>query len=82
MCDTIVSSMLSNPRPAQSLTTRAQVDWTLEVVGHSFQLPLNDPGDARVIDNSLRLYRSWLGLAGGGVGGGGGAEAGGKAAVL
>ena len=60
LCSTIVATTLSTP--SLSLDTQAHVDWTLEIIGHSFQLPLDHPNDIAAVSGALCLYRNWLGL--------------------
>ena len=64
ICSSIILSLVSDKlqKSAESLTSRAHVDWTTEVIGHSFQLPLNQKNDITTVSAALRLYRSWLGL--------------------
>jgi hypothetical protein len=53
----MVSYVKSDARCSALLVSKSQMDWTFEVLGQAFSLPLDD---ADVIQNTIDIYRNWM----------------------
>ncbi|KAI9908380.1 hypothetical protein PsorP6_003777 [Peronosclerospora sorghi] len=60
MCSMVVASLTEeNTDPQVVLPTIHHIRWAMEVLGHSFALPMED---SDVISGTLDIYKRWLGV--------------------
>lgn len=57
----VVSFLTAEADMGTVLSTRHHVLWSMEIIGHSFALPMED---ADVIHGALRIYEQWLAVEG------------------
>lgn len=62
VCGSIISALLTSSANTSTLTRMPHVQWTLDIVGQSFRLPMDNRFDSMSVSGALQLFRCWIGL--------------------